>query len=172
MSASAKKRQAMPDGEHAGDGAVKYLPSVAKTPSQIATDADHEGKRASRGGGLDGKKAQAIALMVRGAPVVEVAANVDVHRSTIHRWLAEPDFLRELSNRRDEFLDRTFDLQAYGSSLAATKLIELLDSQDERVALRAAQTLVVAERTYALIDQERRIRRLEDNLPFALVEAF
>ena len=172
MSVSTKTPQAIQDAEHTDDSAVTCLPSVPNTPSQTAVDADNGRDDASRNDGLDGKKVQAIALMVRGVSVVEVAASVEVHRSTIHRWLAEAAFLRELSNRREEFLDRTFNLQACGSSLAAMKLIELLDSQDEKVALRAAQTLVVAERTFVLIDQERRIRRLEDNLPFALVEAF
>lgn len=126
----------------------------------------------SRNNSQDAKRARAIPLMLKSTSVVEVAATMGVHRSTVHRWLADPDFQHELSERRDDFLERTFDLQAYASTLAATRLIELLDSPDERVALRAAQTLVAAARTYVLIDQERRVRRLEENLPFILPGAY
>lgn len=122
--------------------------------------------------GPDARKGRALALMVVGTPIVHVADAVKVHRSTIHRWLADPDFQRELASRREEFLERTFDLQAYAGTLATTKLIELLDSQDDKVALRAAHALVAAGRTYVLIDQERRVRRLEDNLPLLVGGAY
>ncbi|MFQ5792633.1 MAG: hypothetical protein ACE5JI_19345 [Acidobacteriota bacterium] len=68
-----------------------------------------------------------------------MAATLKVHRSTVYRWRADPAFERELSRRRDEFLEKTFDLQAFASVLAVRKLMELLDSEDEKVALRAAQ---------------------------------
>lgn len=132
----------------------------------IPPDGPAAGEAASRRDGLDAKREHAVALLLQGRSVTEVAGIIKVHRSTVHRWRTDPDFERELSRRRDEFLEKAFDLQAYASALAVHKLIQLLDSKDERVALRAAQTLGAAGRVYVLMDQERRIRRIEDNLPF------
>ena len=135
---------------------------------------DVPARRNGRSGpnGLDVKRARAVALMLEGRPVKEVAATLKVHRGTVHRWRADPEFEHELSLRRDEFVQKTFGLQVYASTLAVHKLTELLDSHDERVALRAAQTLAMLERSYVLMDQERRIRRLEDNFPFLSERAY
>ena len=107
------------------------------------------------------KKERAIASLLEGRSITEVAADVGVHRATVHRWLNDPAFERELSDRREAFMDSTFDFLAYGGRLATLKLMELLESEDEKVALRAAQALV---RASVSVDHERRIRRMEDNL--------
>ena len=45
----------------------------------------------------DGHKAEALALMVQGLSVKQIAAQLAVHRSTIYRWISEPEFQRDLA---------------------------------------------------------------------------
>lgn len=111
---------------------------------------------------VSAKKQRAILLMLEGQSVTEVGRVVRVHRSTVHRWLLDPGFKRELSLRREAFFEQAFDLQAYGAVQGTLKLVELLDSKNERVSLGAASRLASFMRDYVAVDQERRIRIIED----------
>jgi transposase-like protein len=108
---------------------------------------------------------QAVGLLVRGMTVTDVARELGVHRSTIHRWLDDPDFRLKLEARREELLTSMLDQQLLASRMATTKLIELLESEDERVALRTAIILYSGgQRIYYFADLKKRIELLENNM--------
>jgi hypothetical protein len=117
-------------------------------------------KRAFNASGT--RKTWAIAQLAIGASVSEVARHIRVHRSTVHRWLEEPDFARQLVISRAELIEKAFDLHIYASLQGTRKLLEYLDSDDVRLAFWAARTLVPLKSVYTQIDQERRIRMIED----------
>ena len=98
----------------------------------------------------------AIGLLVQGKTVTDVAREVEVDRSTIHRWLNDSSFRLRLAGCREQLL---------AGRMATAKLMDLIESQDERVALRAATVLYTgAQRAYNLIDLQKRIERVEQNL--------
>ena len=115
--------------------------------------------------GVARKQELAIGLLVQGKTVTDVAREVEVDRSTIHRWLNDSSFRLRLAVCREQLLNSMLDQQLLAGRMANAKLMDLLESQDERVALRAATVLSTgAQRAYQLIDQQKRIERLEQNL--------
>jgi hypothetical protein len=108
-----------------------------------------------------GKRLQAIRLLVLGHSVTEVADKLNVDRSTVHRWLIDPDFQQELAKRQGELTDKTLGLYAYASLQAIRKLVEMLDEDDERIVYLVARLLVPTMGRVS-VTHERRIRRLED----------
>jgi hypothetical protein len=142
------------------DDQVDARPATAElgTPPDIDVDeAQHQNN-----GKLKGRRPQAIGLLATGTSVSEVARRLQVDRSTVHRWLSDPDFEREVAERRQELIEKTFDLQVYASLQATKKLLELLDSNDLRIVFWAARTLAPLKEAFMHMDHERRIRKMED----------
>ena len=111
------------------------------------------------------KQELAIGLLVQGKTVTDVAREVEVDRSTIHRWLNDSSFRLRLAGCREQLLNSMLDQQLLAGRMATAKLMDLIESQDERVALRAATVLYTgAQRAYNLIDLQKRIERVEQNL--------
>jgi hypothetical protein len=114
---------------------------------------------------LESKQAMAVGLLVWGMTKTDVARQLDVDRSTVHRWLNDPFFVAELEARRSELIDSMLDRQLLGSRIGTAKLMELVDSPNELVSLRAATALVTSgQRAYESIDVKKRIEHLEDNM--------
>jgi transposase-like protein len=114
------------------------------------------------------KQAIAVELLVSGMTITDAARQLGVHRSTVHRWLNDPLFVAELEARRSELADSMLDLQLMGSRIGTLKLLELVESTNESLALRAATALVASgQRAYQFIDQKKHIERLEDHMGIA-----
>lgn len=110
-------------------------------------------------------QAMAVELLITGMTKTDVARQLGVDRSTVHRWLTDPFFVAQLEARRDEVVESMLDLQVLAGRMATAKLIELLESPNEQVALRAAIALYAGgHRAYQFIDLRKRVERLEDNL--------
>ena len=111
------------------------------------------------------KQAMAVELLASGMTVTEVARQLGADPSTLHRWLNDPLFVAELEARRDELIDAMLDQHLLASRMATAKLMKLMDSDNEQVALRAAATLYAGgQRAYQFMDVRKRIERLEDNM--------
>jgi transposase-like protein len=111
------------------------------------------------------KQSVAVELLASGKGVTVIARELHVVPSTIYRWLQDPVFLGELEARRDEIIEGLLDHQLLGARVAVVKLIELMESSNEQVALRAAIALQSAGlQAYQLIDVRKRVERIEDNL--------
>src|SRR5439155_26354247 len=111
------------------------------------------------------KQSVAVELLASGKGVTVIARELHVVPSTIYRWLQDPVFLGELEARRDEIIVGLLDHQLLGARVAVVKLIELMESSNEQVALRAAIALQSAGlQAYQLIDVRKRVERIEDNL--------
>jgi transposase-like protein len=111
------------------------------------------------------KQAIAVELLASGMTVTEVAKKLGVDPSTVHRWLNDSFFVAELEARRDELIDAMLDQHLLASRMATAKLMKLMDSDNEQVALRAAATLYAGgQRAYQFMDVRKRIERLEDNM--------
>jgi len=111
------------------------------------------------------KQSVAVELLTSGKGVTAVARELHVVPSTIYRWLQDPVFLGELETRRDEIIGGLLDHQLLGARVAVVKLMELMESSNEQVSLRAAIALQSAGlQAYQLIDVRKRVERIEDNL--------
>jgi hypothetical protein len=99
---------------------------------------------------LTGNQREAAALaLARGLTVKRAAVESAVGQRTLHRWLAEdPAFQRRVAELRQglfaQVLGRLSDL----SGQAADTLGELLGSQDHKVRLQAARTVLESASTY------------------------
>jgi transposase-like protein len=111
------------------------------------------------------KQSVAVELLASGKGVTVIARELHVVPSTLYRWLQDPVFLGELEARRDEIIVGLLDHQLLGARVAVVKLIELMESSNEQVALRAAIALQSAGlQAYQLMDVRKRVERIEDNL--------
>jgi hypothetical protein len=116
-------------------------------------------------------QAKAVDLLVSGMTTTGAAKQLGVHRCTIHHWRNDPIFVAELEARRSELADSLLDLHMLGNRIGLGKLLELVESTDDSLALRAVTTLVNSgQRAYQSIDEKKRIERLEDNM--GLVHGF
>jgi hypothetical protein len=111
------------------------------------------------------KQSVAVELLASGKAITVVARDLHVDRGTIYRWLQDPVFLGELEARRGEIIEGLLDHQLLGARMAVVKLMELMESSNEQVSLRAVVALQSAGlHAYQLIDVRKRIERIEDNL--------
>src|SRR3989442_12236851 len=99
-------------------------------------------------------------------PTMEDAAKAaQVSKTTLYAWLKEEDFLAALEEARQE---QSRDALAFLRACllrAVKRLSDLLDSQNEAIAHRAATTLLDhGLKAIALEDQEQRIAELEARL--------
>src|SRR5436189_134512 len=79
--------------------------------------------------------------LMAGARVTDVARQLGADPSTLHRWLNDPIFVAELEARRDEIVESMLDQHLLASRMATAKLMGLIDSPNEQIALRAAAIL-------------------------------
>ena len=111
------------------------------------------------------KQAMAVELLASGMTVTEAARQLDIDPSTVHRWLNDALFVAELEARRDEIVESMLDQHLLASRMATAKLMGLIDSPNEQIALRAAAILYAGgQRAYQFMDVRKRIDRLEDNM--------
>lgn len=69
-----------------------------------------------------------------------IAAGID--RSSYFRWLKDPAFETEIKTQRKQIVDAAYALLQQAHEKAAQALIELLDTDDERVKIRAAESIL------------------------------
>jgi len=137
----------------------RFHEQVGPARADWPIEAERTGER------LKTKQALAVELLASGMMVTEVAKRLTVDRSSIYRWFNDPVFMGELEARRDEIVESMLDHQLLSCRTATAKLIELMESEDSAVALRAAITLYNGGmRAYQFMDVRKRIERLEDNL--------
>jgi hypothetical protein len=91
---------------------------------------------------LDRRRSRALeALLV--APTVAAASRASgISVRVFWRYLSEPDFARSLRDARSRALQQAATRLASGAGDAAQRLCDLLDSDDQGVALGAARALV------------------------------
>ena len=78
---------------------------------------------------------KALAALLAGHTATEAASIAGVHRSTVHRWLKEPEFLAECNRRKAEIRDAVTD-RLNALQLTAIEAVEsAIGNGDARIAL-------------------------------------
>jgi DNA-binding CsgD family transcriptional regulator len=108
--------------------------------------------------GLSPVQRKAINLLTQGKSLSETAEILDRDPKTMSRWMRQSEFKAELNRRLDE-ADRAEDLLMLGLRKdASERLRQLMQSDDEKIALRACvQVLGSRSRIDRRSDFERRV---------------
>jgi hypothetical protein len=111
------------------------------------------------------KRDQAALLLASGRSTAQTAAGVEVSRRTILRWLKDLDFAARVIGLRRELFKRSGGMLARCTTHAASRLGRLLESDDERVALSAARSVLGLGKTIQdAVEFEQRLAAIEHQL--------
>jgi hypothetical protein len=112
------------------------------------------------------EKDSVLALaLATGASVNEAAERAGVDRKTVQRKLADPEFRREVSEFRGEFIAATLGRMADNMTRAADRLAVLLNDANPSIQLRAIRTMMsFGLRFRDSVDIAERIHDLEAEL--------
>jgi len=116
-----------------------------------------------RGGKLAPQQLSVLPYLLNTTSVEEAAKQSGKSRSTLQRWLRDPEFLRELALQQQQIIKGVRDKLTAYMMLAVDVLGELLESDSESVRRQAARDLLTigfnAEKHFELV---RRLRELEE----------
>lgn len=90
----------------------------------------------------DARRSQAVALLLAGHSVRDIAVELDVSRPTVSTWLGEPDVRAELERANAEIIDDAVAKLQRLSTKAVDALGELLDGDEPSARLGAAKTVL------------------------------
>lgn len=108
-------------------------------------------------------KREAFAVLVAGGGSYRsIAKRLGISRTTVHRWIEEPEVIAAVQKHRDKAVDRTTGaLQKAGSSAAAC-LARLLKADSETVQLGAAKAILDSLAKFKdLLELQERVKVLE-----------
>jgi hypothetical protein len=92
---------------------------------------------------LEPKQVEALDLLLSGSTVTEAAAALDLARETVSRWRnRDPAFIAAHNAALQSAWDATHGRLVNARGKAIDRLADLLDSEDQATALRAAVALV------------------------------
>lgn len=116
-------------------------------------------------GGLTAKKRRAIPAIIESKSMEVAAKRADCDRSTLYRWLAEPDFQAELREVQDRAFSEAL-MRLQGTARAAVEvLIESLSAKSPtEKRLAAVQILEMTFKSLEIGEFSERLKDLEDRL--------
>jgi hypothetical protein len=91
---------------------------------------------------LDERQIRAARMEAAGASTVEIAEEVGTHRATIYRWRELPEYSHLVAALLADTQRAARATLRAGAKAAASRVLDLIASDDERIALSAAQTLL------------------------------
>ena len=91
---------------------------------------------------LDERQIRAARMEAEGIVMREIAAAVGVNRKTLYRWREVPGYTAFVASLIEDTQRAARDTLRAGATDAAKRIRELMRSEDERIALSAAQTLL------------------------------
>lgn len=111
------------------------------------------------------RQVKVATLLAAGLRVAATAKAAGVGARTIGTWQMDPEFRRLVASIRDRLTDRAVGLLSRNVATAARRLAQLVRSENEGIALRAALGLLdVAARYRDRADLEERVAQLEARL--------
>jgi len=113
---------------------------------------------------LKPKQQKAILHLVDNPTVSSVAKKIGISEAQIWNWLRDSAFREVLDNERDIVFEQAMARLKIASTKASDTLVSLLDSQDERIQLKASSDLL--DRCFKfreVVEFEKRISALEED---------
>lgn len=114
---------------------------------------------------LTRRQLKAIPFIVSNPNYTRACEEAGIKKSTLYKWLKQPEFMAELYRQRSEFVDAAFSMIAQNIEKAVSTLVGLLDSSDDRVKRLTANDIINHFLKHKeLQDLEERIEQVEKRL--------
>ncbi len=88
---------------------------------------------------LTDRQRKAIPFIVSSPTYTEGCKKAKVNKTTLYKWLKEPEFKAELDRQRDEIAAEAFGVLSQSLTKAVEVLVGLLDNKDDRLKRLAAK---------------------------------
>jgi len=114
---------------------------------------------------LTDRQLKAIPHIVSSPTFTEGCEKAKINKTTLYKWLKEPEFKAELDSQRDEITAEAFGVLSQGLTKAVETLVSLLDSKDSRLKRLAAKDIInFIIRHKENEDLDRRLTEVEKRL--------
>lgn len=112
---------------------------------------------------LTPRQLKTIAALLECDSIEAVARKLKMSKATIYNWLKLDHFKSKLDEERDGLFEQGLSVIKGSVGKAAAKLIELLDSKDEKSRrLAAKEVIAVALKIVEIRELEERLSKLEE----------
>ena len=91
---------------------------------------------------LTARQLKAIPHIVSSPTYTEGCKKAGINKTTLYKWLKEPEFKAELDRQRDEIAAEAFGILSQGLTKAVETLVSLLDNKDNRLKRLAAKDII------------------------------
>jgi len=114
---------------------------------------------------LTNRQLKAIPHLVASPTYAEGCQKADINKTTLYKWLKEPEFKRELDRQRDEVAAEAFAVLTQSLTKAVENLVGLIDNEDNRLKRLACKDVIdyILEHK-AIEDLVKRIEAIEQRL--------
>lgn len=120
---------------------------------------------------LNRRQLKAIPFIVSNPNYTQGCEKAKINKTTLYKWLKQPEFKAELDRQRSEIVEAAFSMIAQNIEKAVTTLAGLLDSKDERIKRLTANDIIGHYLKHKeLKDLEERILQIEEHLQTQVFE--
>ena len=114
---------------------------------------------------LTDRQRRVIAFLLDSPSTEEACRRAKINKTTVYEWLKDERFRHELQRQRDTITQHALDTLKSSIGKAAETLVKHLDSEDERISIRAAESIIEFSQKALEHEQlEKRIEALEARL--------
>jgi phage terminase small subunit len=114
---------------------------------------------------LSRRQLRAIPFLVGTATYTQGCEKAKINKTTLYKWLKNPEFKAELDRQRSEIVEAAFGMIAQNVEKAISELSGLLDTTDDRVKRLTANDIIGHFLKHKeLKELEERIQQIEQQL--------
>jgi len=114
---------------------------------------------------LTARQLKAIPHIVSSPTYTEGCKKAKINKTTLYKWLKEPEFKAELDRQRDEIAAEAFGVLSQSMTKAVETLVGLLDNKDDRLKRLAAKDVIdFIIRHKEVEDLDKRLAAVEQRL--------
>ena len=114
---------------------------------------------------LTERQLKAIPFIVGSPTYTEGCEKANINKTTLYKWLKQPEFKAELDRQRDEVASEAFGVMSQSLTKAVETLVGLLDNKDDRLKRLTAKEIIEHFLKHKEVeDLEKRIAAIEDRL--------
>ena len=114
---------------------------------------------------LTRRQLKAMPIIVASPTYTQACEKAQLNRTTLYKWLKDPQFKAELDRQRDKIAAEAFGVLSQSLTKAVETLVSLLDNVDDRLKRLTAKDIIdFFIRHKENEDLEQRIAAIEANL--------
>jgi len=114
---------------------------------------------------LSRRQLKAIPFLVGSPTYTQGCEKAKINKTTLYKWLKNPEFKAELDRQRSEIVEAAFGMIAQNIEKAISTLVGLLDTSDDRVKRLTSNDIIGHFLKHKeLRELEERIGRIEERL--------